>query len=323
MELRQLKYFLAVAEDLHFGKAARRMNISQPPLSQQIKQLEDELGAKLFERTSRSVVLTPEGDFLMKEAQSVLDKLDKATKTVRAIARGEEGQLTIGFVVILNQSQLPRVIRDFRSRRPNVRLELKEMSTNSQLSALASGDLDIGFIRAYGHKLNGFHTKTYLKENYVLALPDHHPLAGESKIRLSDLTNDSLIMFNRGYQPDLFDSIIKKFTDAGVKPRMIQETNRRLTAIALVAAGMGVSPVPESTKRLGREGVVYLPIADPLPAIEVIAVWPKNRQSHILDSFVQVMDGHLVTNDRTGTSDRRLTQQNRPHGSLRLGSRKQ
>jgi len=292
MELRQLKYFLAVAEDLHFGNAARRMNISQPPLSQQIKQLEDELGTKLFERTSRSVALTPEGDFLMKEAQSVLDKLDRATETVKAMARGEEGQLTIGFVVILNQSKLPEVIRDFRSRFPNVRLELKELSTNSQLSALSSGDLDIGFIRAYGHKLNGFRSKTYLKENYVLALPDHHPLAGDSEVRLSDLTDDALIMFNREYQPDLFDFIIRKFTDAGVKPKMIQETNRRLTAIALVAAGMGVSPVPESTKRLGREGVVYLPIADPFPTIEVIAVWPENRNSHVLESFVQVMEGH-------------------------------
>jgi len=292
MELRQLKYFLAVAEDLHFGNAARRMNISQPPLSQQIKQLEDELGTKLFERTSRSVALTPEGDFLMKEAQSVLDKLDRATETVKAMARGEEGQLTIGFVVILNQSKLPEVIRDFRSRFPNVRLELKELSTNSQLSALSSGDLDIGFIRAYGHNLNGFRSKTYLKENYVLALPDHHPLARNSEVRLSDLTDDALIMFNREYQPDLFDFIIRKFTDAGVKPKMIQETNRRLTAIALVAAGMGVSPVPESTKRLGREGVVYLPIADPFPTIEVIAVWPENRNSHVLESFVQVMEGH-------------------------------
>ena len=292
MELRQLKYFLAVAEELHFGKAARRMNISQPPLSQQIKQLEDELGAKLFERTSRSVSLTPEGDFFMKEAKSVLEKLDRAGETVKAMARGEEGQLAIGFVVIINQTHLPEVIRDFRSRSPNVRLELKEMSTNSQLSGLSNGDLDIGFIRSYGHNLNGFRTKTYLKENYVLALPDHHPLAGKSEIRLSDLTDDSLIMFNREYQPDLFDSIIKKFTDAGVKPRMIQETNRRLTAIALVAAGMGVSPVPESTKRLGREGVVYLPIADPLPAIEVIAVWPENRSSRALESFVQVLEEH-------------------------------
>lgn len=292
MELRQLKYFLAVAEELHFGNAARRMNISQPPLSQQIKQLEDELGAKLFERTSRSVALTPEGGFFMKEAKAVVEKLDNASETIKAMARGEEGQLAIGFVVILNQSELPEVIRDFRSRFPNVRLELKEMSTNHQLAALSSGDLDIGFIRSYGHNLTGFHQQTYLKESYVLALPDHHPLAGNFEIRLSDLTNEPLVMFKREYQPELYDSIIKKFSDAGVKPSMIQETNRRLTAIALVAAGMGVSPVPESTKRLGREGVVYLPIADPLPPIEVIAVWPENRPSRILESFVRVMEGH-------------------------------
>lgn len=218
MELRQLRYFLAVAEELHFGRAARRMNISQPPLSQQIRQLEDELGATLFERTSRSVALTPEGVFLKKEASTILGKLGKACETVKAMGRGEEGHLSIGFVVILNQSRLPEVIRDFRVKYPDVRLELKEMSTNAQLIALEDGELDIGFIRAYGHRLEGLNQQSYLREDYMLAISDDHPLAKNSEIRLCDLTDEPLIMFNRDYQPELYDHILRLFAQAEDDP---------------------------------------------------------------------------------------------------------
>jgi len=292
MELRQLKYFLAVAEELHFGKAARRMNISQPPLSQQVKQLEEELGARLFERTSRSVSLTPEGNYFKEEAKSVMERLERAGNTVRAMARGEEGALSIGFVVILNQSPLPEVILDFRQRFPKVRLELKEMTTKCQLESVRNGALDIGFIRYHNQDVGGLCKKTYIRESYVLALSDQHPLAGQSEISLGELTDEPLVMFKRENLPALYDEIVQTFTRAGMRPRMVQETNRRLTAIALVAAGMGVSPVPESTRRLGREGVVYLPIVDALPEIEVAAVWADKGGPSVLDSFVAVMEAH-------------------------------
>ncbi|SCY61617.1 LysR family transcriptional regulator [Desulfoluna spongiiphila] len=292
MELRQLKYFLAVAEELHFGNAARRMNISQPPLSQQVKQLEEELGARLFERTSRSVALTPEGVFFKEEAKAILERLERAGDTVRAMARGEEGSLSIGFVVIINQSLLPEVILDYKQRFPKVHLELKEMTTNYQLKSVRNGTLDIGFIRYHNQDLSGLCKKTYIKENYVLALSDRHPLAGRTEISLGELTDEPLVMFKRDNLPALYDEIVRAFTRAGMRPRMVQETNRRLTAIALVAAGMGVSPVPESTRRLGREGVTYLPIVEPLPEIEVAAVWADKGGVSVLDSFVAVMESH-------------------------------
>ncbi len=170
MELRQLKYFLAVAEELHFGRAAQKMNVSQPPLSQQIKLLEEELNTRLFMRTSRSVSLTQEGQYFMKEAKCILNRLQLASDTVKAMARGEEGLLSIGFVVVASQTQLPETIREFRLHNPKVRLELKELSTNEQLEGFANGDLDMGFIRYYGQNLKGLNTMSYHKENYALAI---------------------------------------------------------------------------------------------------------------------------------------------------------
>ena len=290
MELRQLKYFVAVAEDLHFGKAARRLNISQPPLSQQIMRLEEEMGAKLFNRTSRSVALTPEGVYFRDEAKAVLERIERAAETVSSMARGEEGALSIGFVVLVTQTVFSDVVMAFRKEWPKVRLDLRDMSTNEQLAALASGDIDVGFIRYYGHSLKGLARKVFLKESYVVAMPAQHRLADRSEVRLSELKGESLIMFNRAYHPGLFDTILELFSQAGVKSSMIQETHRHITAIALVAAGMGIAPMPASMRRLGREGVVYLPIADPFPTVEVLAVWPEGRCAPVLESFLDLLE---------------------------------
>lgn len=290
MELRQIKYFLAVAEYLHFGNAAKSMNISQPPLSQQIKQLENEIGVKLINRTSRSVELTPQGLFLKKEAKAILERLEKAVKTTRAIASGESGMLSVAFVVIVTQTRFPELIQEYRSKWPDVSLDIMEMSTMKQLELIKKGELDIGFVICNGQNFNGMCKHVFLKDKYLIALPENHPLKTEKEISLKDLKGETLIMFKREDHPELFDAITESFARSGASPEFVQETNSRITALALVSTGMGVCPVSSPAQKLRKEGIIYKPIKDPFPELEVAAVWSGTETSPQLESFINIME---------------------------------
>jgi DNA-binding transcriptional LysR family regulator len=286
MELRQLQYFVAVAEELHFGRAARRVNISQPPLSIQIRNLEDELGVRLFERTSRCVELTEAGRVFLEEVRGILGKLESAMEVTRDTAKGCIGRIAVGFVGPAMDNFLPAAIRSFSLQNPGIILTLIELSTNEQLESLYSGQIEVGFARIYHHELKNLCCEVVWHESYVLALPEGHHLETQQRIALSDLKGQPMIMYPRRIQPALYDSIIKSCEVAGFTPKVSQEARTKHTTTALVAAGLGVAIVPESSKALRRKGVIYLPITDALPTVEIAMVWRDGSDSPILKRFL-------------------------------------
>ncbi|MGE4299507.1 MAG: LysR substrate-binding domain-containing protein [Desulfovibrionaceae bacterium] len=290
MDKRHLRYFVAVAEELHFGRAAVRLHMSQPPLSQQIRQMEEELGCVLFDRTSRKVALTPEGAYLLDEARAILARLDMVEETLRAMGRGEAGRLAMGFVAPSTESLLPEAIKAFRQANPRITLSLHELSTTAQLDAVRTGSLDVGFIRLFGHDMTGLRSELFWCEPYVLAIPAGHRLALEQgPVALAELAGEPLITFPRHLQPALHDTLGACFARAGVTPMVVQEAITKLTTGALVAAGMGLSLLPASSARLRRAGVAYRPVRDELPLIEIMAVWRADRETPILRLFLKAL----------------------------------
>lgn len=260
MELRQLKYFIAVAEELHFGRAAERCHIAQPPLSQQIKRLEEELGVTLLERTSRRVLLTPEGAEFLTSARDIMGRLDEAVDRIQSMSRGEEGCLRIGFIGPAALSALPQAIRKFRDDNPRIKLDFSAKSTTEQLPMLRSDRLDIAFIRLFGHDVEGLEQWDFLREPYVLALPERHELAEFAEVDIRQLEGQPLIFNQRIAQPALYRSLIGSFHKAGFLPNIIQEVNTEQSTIALVATGLGSALVPASSASDQRSGVVFRPL---------------------------------------------------------------
>jgi DNA-binding transcriptional LysR family regulator len=275
MNLKRFECFVAVAEELHFGRAATRLNMSQPPLSLQIKALERELGVKLFHRTSKSVRLTPAGDALLPEARGTLESSARAFETVRRARTGEAGRLTLGFVNPAMDGFLSRVVKSFKQERPHLELELREMTSTQQLAAIKAGNIHAGFIRHGWLDCSGLETLVVRRESYVLALPDDHCLNGQASIPIERLTDIPLILYPRSAQPRLYDAMIASFQKAGVTPRIVQEALSKHTALSLVSAGLGCALVPESVMAWRRDGVTFSRVAGELPTVEIAAVWPQ------------------------------------------------
>lgn len=287
MELRHLHYFIAVAEELHFGNAAKRLHMSQPPLSQQVRQLEEELGVSLFSRTSRSVALTPEGAAFLEDARDILQRTELAVKRVQAVAKGEEGLLRVGFMGYALMTGYPQAIREFRQRYPKVRLELWEFSTAHQLRMIAADDLDVGLIscvRGVPMKLDSL---LFRKEPFMLCIPEGHPLAELEAVPLARLAGVPLILFPRKAHPMLYDALIASFRDAGVVADVVQSVARIETGKALVAAGLGCSIHPASVSAAKRPGVVYRPLIGDMPSPELRVVWKKDNLSAALSLFLE------------------------------------
>jgi DNA-binding transcriptional LysR family regulator len=288
MELRQITYFIAVAEELHFGRAAERCHIAQPPLSQQIKRLEEELGVTLLERTSRRVALTPEGKEFLKRCKDVRDRLNEAVICVQDMAQGLEGQLRVGFIGPASLSKLPRAIRAFRERNPRIRLDFSAQSTSEQLPLLRGDRLDIAFVRLFGHDTSGLNSLLFLREPYVLALPEGHRFAERDTLDITDLEGEPLIFNQRIAQPALYRSLIGSFHKAGFMPNIVQEVNTEQSTVALVATGLGCALVPASSASSYRSGVIFRPLTGDLPQWEITALWKKKNQSAILQKFLDV-----------------------------------
>ena len=289
MELRQLQYFVAVAEELHFGRAAKRVHISQPPLSMQIRNLEEELGAQLFTRTSRRVELTEAGKLFLKDVRRILKDIESTVKTTQDTARGVIGRLAVGFVSPAMDTFLPPAILDFRRQYPGIVLSLSELLTNEQLESLYSGRIQVGFVRVYHHDLQDLCHEIVWREPYVLALPEKHPLAAKEEVALSELKGEPMIMYSRGIQPALYDAILACCEKAGFRPEIAQEARSKHTTTALVAAGLGVAIVPESSKMLRREGVKYLPMKDPLPTVAIAMIWSGGDDPPPLTRFLETV----------------------------------
>ncbi|MGO9957288.1 MAG: LysR substrate-binding domain-containing protein [Solirubrobacteraceae bacterium] len=285
MELRQLRYFVAVAEELHFRRAAARLHISQPPLSQQIAALERELGCELLARTRRRVELTPAGEAFLRDARATLAELDVASARARAIAEGRAGVLRINFVGSALLSIVPATVQRFRAARPGVELELHERSTVEQLRALEAGTADVGLVRPPIDAGAGLRTEIVMRERTIAALPADHELTGLRRIPLRRLAAEPLVLFPRSQAPGYHDLLTGRLAATGTSPRIVQYAPEMLTIIGLVAAGIGVSPVPASVAHLALDGVVYRPLAG-APDTELVAVTREDSESPLVRAFV-------------------------------------
>ncbi len=291
MELRHLRYFIAVAEELHFGRAAERLGISQPPLSQQIQALEEEIGARLFERTNRRVELTDAGRLFLDESRQVLAQVDKAVLLARRAHLGELGELKIGFTSSAPfTSTIPSSIHAFRKAYPDVHLDLQEMSSRQVLKALLEESLQVGVIRPLALP-DAVHWVELFREPRVAVLRADHPRAAGSEdgLAIAALAEEPFVFFPRSYGTGLYDQVIALTRQAGFSPRIAQEASEAMTIIGLVSAGLGVSILPASFRRTRVDGVVYRTLSDPEATTAVWLVRRQNEGSPLALSFIDLV----------------------------------
>src|SRR5215510_11696351 len=276
IELRHLRYFVAVAEDLHFGKAADRLGISQPPLSQQILALEREIGARLFERSNRRVELTNAGKAFLKEAQDILERVDVAATRAERIHRGLLGEVKIGFFGSAPFVEgFQKLISDFRATHADVDLILQEMPTYQQVDAILDGRLDLGFVRPLQPNPASIQSVEISRERLMVVMRLDHPLASKrGELSVADLAHEPMVLYASSIGSGLHQQIVDLCRDAGFSPSVVQEANATPTMMGLVAAGMGVSILPESLKRLPLAGLKFVPLRDPKAHT---AVWLAKR----------------------------------------------
>jgi DNA-binding transcriptional LysR family regulator len=291
VELRHLRYFVAVAEELHFGRAAERLGIRQPPLSQQIKVLEADLGVPLFERDSRRVRLTAAGEALYPAACDLLGAARRAELTTRRAGRGEVGELTLGFVGSAANELLPRAVRDFRRRYPEVTLRLRELTTMQQVHALRDGLLDIGLLRPPLPETEtaGLVVEPVGAERLVAVLPDDHRLARQRFVAAADLAEEPFVLFPRALGPGLHDFILGYCADAGFTPVVEQEAVQMQTIVALVAAGLGVSFVPSSVRHTSRPGAVFRSLRPETRVVHLALARRTDTTSQVVRNFVSAV----------------------------------
>lgn len=260
-ELRHLRYFVAVARELSFSRAAEQLHIAQPPLSRQIRSLEDVLGAQLLDRSSRPLRLTPAGRFFQVQAQQLLDRVAEVQKATARIAGGGRIWFGLGFVPSTLYGVLPEVIRRFRETQPTVELSLFEMTTVEQFAALKAGRIDVGFGRLQFND-DDIVSELVRDEPVVAALPVNHRLARHKSLSLAKLASEPLLLYPAKPRPSYADQVLEMFRSRGLKPTIVLETNEVQTAIGLVVAGLGYALVPQSLRHLDRAGVQYLPLSD-------------------------------------------------------------
>lgn len=292
IELRQLRYFIAVAEESHFGRAAARLHMTQPPLSQTIQSLEAALGTPLFVRTKRSVALTPAGAALLPEARRILQQTNALPDLARRAASGESGLLSLSFVSTADYSVLPPLLREFRERYPMVQIDLREATTDVQLEDLVQGRIDAGLlIPPLPDKARvELDYLTVLSEPLILAAPAGlKALHAKKAVALKALSDLPLIIFPRRIAPAFHDAILACFREAGLTPRIGQEAIQMQTIVGLVSAGMGIALVPQSVSNLKRSGVEYRPLIDKTLSVETGLAWRRDNPSPVLRTFLELL----------------------------------
>lgn len=288
VELRHLRYFVAVAEEGSFRRAGEeRVFVSQPALSRQIQRLEDELGARLFDRTGRGVNLTRAGKALLEEARRMLRQAKRAKETVRLAAEGKSGKLRVGFVGTAAFAVLQPLFRRWRREAPGVELVLSEQPSARQVEALGSEEIDVGFVRIPAPE-EGLSFQTVLREPFVAALPASHALAERGEVAVSALAEEDFILFPRQLGAGLFDQVTGICREAGFSPHVAQEAVLMQTIVSLVAAGLGVSILPASTGKLGLEGVQYVWLKEADVETEIAAAWRSEDENPALRRFLNV-----------------------------------
>lgn len=287
MELRQLRYFTVLAEELHFGRAAKRLSLTQPPLSQAILNLERELGVRLFERTRRRVALTHAGKAFREEAWQTLARADRAVEHAQRAGRGEVGRLAVGFLANTAYTLLPLVLRDFALGFPGVTLDLRELAIPQQVEALRRENIDVGLLRPPVADAE-LEAETILEEPFVLALPAGHALGGLKRVPAQRLAAEPFVMFPRTAGFVFHDLIMGFCLRAGFAPRVAQEVNQTHAVIGLVSAGIGVALVPASAQKIGLAGVVYRPLREATPLASVAIARRRADASPVVAAFLEV-----------------------------------
>jgi len=293
IDLRHFRYFLAVAETLHFSKAAQMLGMAQPPLSQQIKRLEQLLGHRLFDRTTRGVKLTLAGQLLAERARSTIEKVQDDLAQVRRLGRGEEGTLTVGFSGSVMFSDLPAAIEIYRRRYPKVELRLRELSTSAQISALVMGTLDLAFLRD-GDPTEGIEISTLFEERYVAVLPEAHALARKRSLRMRDLQREPFVLFARRMGPLAFDRTIGCCERNGFRPNIVQDAPQWPTLVRLVAAGLGVSLAPACVASVAMPGAVYREVRAACRTSVDLAV-KAGSATTLAGNFIEIARERLAT----------------------------
>jgi DNA-binding transcriptional LysR family regulator len=276
MELRHLRYFVAVAETLHFRRAAEKLGIQQPPLSMQIRQLETEIGTTLFRRAQRRIELTDAGRSFLEDARSILASAQAATGRARKAALGEHGRLRVGMINSAPFHPLIlRILREYRQRYPGVWMTLDETSTPELAERIRNLSLDLAFVRPLLDETPGLATEHLFDEPVLLALPKGHPLARRRVVPLAALSLEPFVLFSRPVGSGLYDQIIRACHRAGFSPRVTQEASQLTSIVNLVAAGLGVSLVPASMQKIHSEGIVYRPLMSDAPLAQMSLIYRR------------------------------------------------
>lgn len=289
MDLRQLRYFAAVAEELHFGRAAERLHMAQPPLSQAIRQLEAELGVELLHRTTRRVDLTEAGRAYLERARAILAEVDEAAHLARRVAAGAVGHLAIGCVGSATYSLLPTLSRHLSAELPGVDFSFRgEMLVPDQVEAVRSGEIDVALLRPPVADLS-LAVQLLRRDPLVVALPAEHPLAAKRRVRAAELADTDLIVHSAGRRSVMYDVVLRLLRDAGVEPRIRHEVGETSTLVTLVAGGLGAAVVPEPVTALALAGVAYRPLVRPAATVELAVAHRSDRKEPHLLRTVEVI----------------------------------
>ena len=289
-ELRHLIYFQAVAQHLHFRRAAESLGVAQPALSRQIAQLEAALGVTLFNRNQRRVELTAAGDTLLTRSESILQSLQKIPDELHAVAQGEVGHLRVAFTGLAMATVLPGIIREFARKHPGIRLELNESPTSAQIKALREGEVDCGFFHPESRDPVGLKTKLLLRERNGLILPVDHPLSKQSKVRLKDFASTPFVLFPRSFNPGFYDRILAAFSNSSISPEIAEEIWPRANGIGLVRAGLGATFITPSEAKELPSDIVFRPLEGPTPESRLVVGW-QDRANHepALQAFLETL----------------------------------
>jgi len=289
MEMRHLKYFAVLAEELNFNRAAARLHISQPPLTRQIQQMESELGAQLFVRLPRGLELTAAGTSLFDDARRILGMVDVAKERAAKAGRGEIGRLDVGIFGSAIFNHIPRLLLQFRNLYPDVQISLHEQTKAEQIQALRERRLTIGFNRHVSGEPD-IAVETVYMEPLLVALHNEHPLAQQLAISIHELSNEPLILYPNKTRGGFADYVVSLFHDEGLQAHVVQEVKDVVTAVALVSSGFGICVTPEAASSLRLPGVVYRPVkANPSPTIDLVCLYRRDDASPILAAFLDTV----------------------------------
>jgi len=317
MELRHIRYFIAVAEELNFRRAAVRLHMAQPPLSVQIQDLERHLGVRLFDRSGRRVSLTREGEVFLLEARQICEQVSRASHAVHQAAAGELGRLRVAGVPYAFKRELPTIIPMFRRENPNILVDLREAGTQDSLDALAAGALDVAFVRQ-GDPVEGLEILPLRTGRFEAVLPLGHRLAGAGAIDLADLAPDPFVVTSRRSSPYYHDQTLSALSAAGITPRAVIEATSIQAQLGFVACGMGVSLAPASARSIQPHHVVWLPLKQTVTFIEVAAAWNSGPVPCVLEPFLAIVRKLIVSYGETSRPGPEPASTVRPDPRLRV-----